>query len=842
MESKTNRQPGNLASLRAPIAAAIAAAAAICLLSNPAFGQSSSEVSARVAASGRTEAEVREQIRASRMTPDQIRDALREAGYDPDALNQYLPGQGSAAARGSTTPGSAATPPSGALTTEPLPPSPFPNAPREPSAAELRSEFELEIARRMGGADAATIRPFGYEIFSYSPTTFEPLAAGPVDPDYPIGPGDEVIVTLWGDNEFTHAAIVNREATITVPDIGQVLLNGLTLSQAKRAITDRLAAVYSGIRARRATTFVDVTLGKLRTIQVFILGDVVRPGGYTISSVSTVLNALYSAGGPTPRGSMRDVRIIRHNDVYRTVDLYGYILTGSKGADVRLQSGDVVFVPPVGKVVAVLGEVHRSAIYELAAGEQFQALLRLAGGVKSTALLSRALVDRVVPFAQRDSLAGQDRVALDLPLREALADPARDSELADRDIVRIFRVGDIRTNTVSMDGNGVYHGGIFAWRPGMRASDLVRDAGGLKPDAYLDRALVVRTDEKRVRRSLAFHVGRAVVAGGGGGVGDPAADLELRPLDEITVQSIWDIRDRHTVAINGSVRKPGSYEHLDGMTVMDLIFRAGGLLESASPVEAEVSRVDSTTIASKKGATIFRVPISRDYTFAGGGNGVEGMPDTSFVLEPWDQVFVREIPDWQLQRNVSITGEVMYPGVYSLRSKDERLSSLLARAGGLKTTAYPRAARFTRRKDGAGRLAVDVADVAKRGRRYDLVLEDGDEVFIPREPKTVKVVGEVGFPASVLYERGRPLGFYVEQAGGYGENADKGRVKVIQPNGRVKGPRTLWFDPSPEAGALVIVPMRGPQEKKETLKDLATIMTILSGAATTIFLAREATK
>jgi polysaccharide export outer membrane protein len=787
--------------------AALVALALLCFSAAPAWGQTSSDIQSKVDASGHTEAEVREQIRASRMSPEQIREALREAGYDPDALNSYLPATGSAGARGATTPGMAAQPPSGALTSEPFPPAPFPNAPREPSAAELRSDFEREVDQRTG--DSTGIRPFGYEIFSYSPTTFEPLASGPVDPDYPIGPGDEVIVTLWGDNEFTHAAIVNREATISVPDIGQVVLNGLTLAQAKRTITDRLAGVYSGIRARRATTFVDVTLGKLRTVQVFILGDVVRPGGYTISSVSTVLNALYSAGGPTPRGSMRDVRIIRHNVVYRNVDLYGYILTGSKAEDVRLQSGDVVFVPPVGKMVAILGEVKRPAIYELAEGERFQALLRLSGGVNSTALISRALVDRVVPFAQRDSLAGQDRVALDLPLREALADTTRDPEMVDRDIVRIFRVGDIRKNTVKIEGNGLYHDGIFAWRPGMHASDLVRDAGGLKPDAYLDRGLVVRTDENRVRRSLAFHVGRAME-------GDAGADVELRPLDEITIQSMWDVRDRHTVAISGSVRKPGTYEYLEGMTVMDLVFRAGGLLESASPLEAEVARVDSSSMSTKKGATIFKVPISRDYAY-GGEPGVDGVgggtPGASFVLMQWDQVFVREIPDWQLQRNVSITGEVVYPGTYSLRSKDERLSSVLARAGGLKPAAYPRAARFTRKKDGAGRLAVDVADVAKRGRKYDLVLEDGDEVFIPREPKTVKVVGEVGFPASVLYERGRPLGFYVEQAGGYTENSDKGRVKVIQPNGRVRGPRSMWFDPSPEAGALVIVPLRGPQEK-----------------------------
>src|SRR6266446_9606573 len=206
--------------------------------------------------------------------------------------------------------------------------------------------------------------------------------------------------------------MVSREATISVPDIGQVILNGLTLAQAKRLITDRLALAYSGIRARRPSTFVDVTLGKLRTIQVFILGDVVRPGGYTISSVSTVLNALYNAGGPTARGSMRTVRIMRHDAVYRQVDLYGYILTGSRAEDVRLQNGDVVFVPPIGKTAAIVGEVHRPAIYELAQGEGLQDLIRLSGGVLATAVVDRALIDRIVPFAQRDSLCNQDRAAL----------------------------------------------------------------------------------------------------------------------------------------------------------------------------------------------------------------------------------------------------------------------------------------------------------------------------------------------------------------------------------------------------------------------------------------------
>ena len=316
--------------------------------------------------------------------------------------------------------------------------------------------------------------------------------------------------------------------------------------------------------------------------------------------------------------------------------------------------------------------------------------------------------------------------------------------------------------------------------------------------------------------------------------GDAGQNLELAERDSLAIASVWDIRDRHTVAIAGLVRKPGVFEYLEGMTVMDLIFRAGGLRESAYKMEAEVSRVDSMTIMTTKAAAIFRVPISGDYTI--------GSADPGFRLQKNDQVFVREIPDWELQRNVTISGEVMYPGTYSLQKKEERLSSVLQRAGGLKPTAYPRAATFTRKKGNAGRLAVDIEDVAKRHKRYDLILEEGDQIHIPNEPRTVKVVGEVGFPASVLYERGRTLGYYVDQAGGYTEKSDKKRVKVIQPNGKVKQSRKMWWDPSPEPGALVVVPLKPPSEKKETLKDVATIMGIISAAATTIFLAHEATK
>ena len=800
-----------------------------CLFSSlctSASAQSDAGVQKKIQASGHSDSEVTEKIQDSGLTPEQVRQKLKDSGYNPDALDQYMPG---GTAGKPTTPATSQPVPTEGPQEQEIARPPAPGqapAPRPELTPANFPEFTKEILKRVPAT--APVLPFGYEIFHYAPSTFEPLATGPVDPDYPIGPGDEVVVTVWGDNQYTHSAVVSREATISVPDIGQIVLNGLTLEQAKRLITDRLAMVYSGIRARRPSTFVDVALGKLRTIQVFILGDVYRTGGYTISSVSTLLNALYNAGGPTARGSMRDVRIMRHNQLFRRVDLYGYILTGSRAEDVRLQSGDVVFIPPIGKTVAILGEVHRPAIYEVRPEERFHELLRLSGGVLTTALLDRMQIDRVIPFSERDSLRGTDRVALDMPLRSILADSTKDPELLDRDIIQIFRIGDVRKNTVTISGSVIFHPGTFQIKRGMRVSDLVEAAGGFTSDSYMDRAVLVRTAPDLSQSIHRFNLAKAVAK-------DPEHDLELEELDAVYVASVWDIRDRHSVQISGNVRKPGTYDYLDGMTIMDLIFASGGLKESAAKLQAEVSRVDSTTIATTKGARIYRVPISEDY-------GIHSQ-DSSFLLQEYDQVFVRETPDWELQRNVTITGEVKYPGVYSLNSKDERLSSLLTRAGGLKAEAYPRAATFTRAKGGAGRLAVDVESVAKRHkRRNDLTLESGDVIDIPKEPKTIKVTGEVGSPASVLYERGQAIGYYVDQAGGYTEKSDRKRVRFVEPNGKVKGAKSFWFDPAPGPGAVVIVPQKQPSEKKETLKDVATIVGIISGAATTIFLIHQTTK
>ncbi|HTR96580.1 MAG TPA: polysaccharide biosynthesis/export family protein, partial [Candidatus Acidoferrales bacterium] len=371
--------------------------------------------------------EARAAIAGSGMSPDEIRQKLHDAGESDAAIDAAL------AQLGHTN-----APPAAATAPVAVPPPPPPAAPADTT-----------VLARPASADAAP-EPFGFEMFHWSPSTFEPLAYGPVDPDYPLGPGDEIALTLWGDDQLSLTLAVDREGLLALPDVGQVSVQGLTLEEARVRLRAALARVYSGLKpaGRRSTTFVSVSLGRLRSIQVFLLGDVVRPGCYTMSSVARVMNALYAAGGPTRDGSLRDVRILRGGQVATSVDLYDVVLGGASDRMPRLENGDVVFVPAAERRVNVRGPVRRPALFELRAGEQLRALLSIAGGPLPDAELSRAQIDRIVPPALRDSLPGQGRIAVDVPLGRVLADSAEDVAIADGDTLTLFALSDRRANVV----------------------------------------------------------------------------------------------------------------------------------------------------------------------------------------------------------------------------------------------------------------------------------------------------------------------------------------------------------------------------------------------------------
>ncbi|MCK4256048.1 SLBB domain-containing protein [candidate division WOR-3 bacterium] len=666
--------------------------------------------------------------------------------------------------------------------------------------AEEMKEVMAASPPRPGG-----VLPFGYDIFNLTPRTFEPLDVGPVDPEYPIGPGDEIIIRLWGEVEDFHSLVVDREGKIFVPNVGRMIMNGLNLEDVRKKLITGMASAYSGIKEK--TTFVDVSLGKLKKIKVFIVGEVVRPGGYTIPSVSMVFNALYYAGGPTTRGSLRKVKVIRHNKVVAEIDLYEYLLSGERKNDIRLHNFDTILVPPIGKRVSLTGRVHRPAVYELADDEGLKELIEIAGGVESDAYTERIQITRILKDEMKE--------IVDINLKEILESESENFTLNDGDGIVVFPILNIMKNYVDLKGN-VQRPGRYELAPGITIKDLIQKADGIYEDTYLNRALIIRTLPDLTKTIIRFNLWKALM-------GDTLQNHLLERWDVVMIRSIWDvgIEKIDTIFISGHIANPGSYEFYDGMTLKDLIFIAGGLKEEAYRLQAEISRIipergtDSTEV-------IF-VEMKEGY-------GIDEDTTGTFFLQGNDIVFIRKNPYWELQRNVTVEGEVTFPGIYSLETKEERLSNLINRAGGLKETAYPEGARFLRSKNNVGRIDVDLKDALRHPSGVnDLILEKGDYIFIPRQEASVYVKGEVRFPISVLHEPSKNVSHYIKRAGGFTDDADKKHIKLILPNGRITGQRKfLWLDiTSVPPGSMIIVPKAketGGTEWGEVIKNVSSVV------------------
>jgi len=755
----------------------------------------------------RSAAQVRAFLSNGTLTPAELRQRLKDAGQTDDEIDAAMASYArrNPRANDATRTADAARPADAAR------------------ASDAAPKPDTTVARRVPepGADR---EPFGFEIFRWSPTTFEPLSYGPVDPDYPLGPGDELALTVWGDDQLSITVPVNREGFVTLPDVGQVNVQGLTLEETRARIRSAMSRVYSGLRpqGQRSTTYLSLSLGRLRTIQVFLLGQVVRPGSYTLSSVSRVLNALYAAGGPSRDGSLRDVRVLRGGHNVASVDLYDVILGGDPGNVARLQNGDVIFVPAAERRVAVRGPVRRPALYELRTGEQMRSLLRIAGDPLPEAELSRAQIDRVTPAAWRDSLRGQGRVSLDVALGDALRDSTHDIAMADGDTLTLFKLLEHRANYVEVTGHGIARAGRYEYRPGMRASDLIAEAGGLGSDAYGEHALVTRTLPDSSRLSLRFAPSGAVAGG--------ADNLELRPMDVVTIRSVWDLKNRQTVSIHGRVRMPGTYELPEDMTLADLLLRAGGLTDDADPLRAEISRsVTGTVLANSTALTeTLEVALDRDPGHAGAAQTLR--------LQPHDAVFIRRDPTYFEPTYVTLEGEVRFPGTYALMRRDERVTDLVRRAGGLTEFAYARGASFARQ--GHASLAIDLPHAIQRpNSANNIVVLAGDTLRVPRFSPTVQIEGAVYSPSTALWQQGAGIGFYVTQASGFREDADRRNVVVIAPNGHVSR------HGAPEPGSKVVVPARPLDgQPRDHLKDFATMMSVIASMATTIYLVHQSSK
>ncbi|MEP6729714.1 MAG: SLBB domain-containing protein [bacterium] len=785
-------------------------------------------------------AQLRQRFVTAGMTKDQVHARLKAEGYPEDLLDAYLPGASGTADAPSDDVFKAVRALGIADSTDlaVLRGAGMSKSLNDTTKADtLYTPQNPRTPRNLPSpASDSGFAIFGLSLFNSATSQFDPNIAGPVDANYRLGPGDRLVLILTGDVEASYQLDITREGFVVVPQVGQIYVANLTLGQLERLMGDRLARVYSGVRGNNGgTTRFSISVARLRSNQVYVVGDVLRPGSYLVSSAGTALSALYAAGGPSANGSLRHVEIRRGGRVVDSLDVYDYLIRGDASHDARLETGDVLFVPVHGARVRVVGEIARPATYELKRGETLGDLIRSSGGFKATASRQRVLIERIVPPELRVG-SGGDRITLDISSDIVLASAGAGVALQNGDVVRVFPIAERVRNRIAVKGN-VYQAGAQGFTPGMRLSDALRKAA-LQPDTYLGEVLVTRlrsdSTREQLRATLADSTGRVI------------NDFSLQEDDEISVYSVTTFRPERYVAIGGAVNLGGRFPYHTGMTLRDLVLLANGVQESAYLKEAEIARLPVSRDGGRTATTI-RVPLDSTYLFERKANGdypgapglpasVAGAPDVE--LRPYDNVLILRQPNWELQRTVTLQGEVRFPGSYALTHKTERLSDLIARAGGLTDEAYGDGIVFVRAAN-IGRVGVDLQNALRRYESSDnLILRDGDNVTIPPLNSVVSIRGAVNQPSTVAYVPGKAIDYYVNAAGGASKTGDEDHAFVTQPSGKLESVRHRFFGatsmPRPKAGSIVTVPEKDPADKKDYVALTGTVAQIIASTVAII--------
>ena len=639
-----------------------------------------------------------------------------------------------------------------------------------------------------------------------------------------------MVIDIWGANEDHIRQTISPEGRIMVSQIGPIYLNGLTIAEANKLIREAFAGKYAGIGGDEPDSDINVTLGQIRTIQINIMGEVAVPGTYRLSPFSTVFHALYKANGINDLGSMRDIQVVRNNKVIKHIDVYDYLFEGKQDGNIRLQEGDVIIVPPYSGLVGIDGNVKRPMYYEMTPEETIEDLITYAGGFTGDAYTEQIRLSRQTGRENElHNIANADFSTY---------------RLTNGDLVSVGTILDRYANRVELKGS-VFRPGMYALSSDLNTvKDLVNAAEGLMEDAYTTRVILYREGPNLQLEVIPLDLG-AIMAG-------RAEDIALRRNDMLVIPSIQEMEDRGTLTITGMVARPGTFPYADNTTIEDIIVMAGGLIRGASTARIDVSRRINDPSALKSGietAELFSFDLQDGLVV----NGKKG-----FLLEPYDIVEVRRSPQYQTQRRVQVNGEVQFGGGYTLQVKNERLSDLVRRAGGVTKDAYLRGAHLTRKmsedeiaarnealrlaattQGGNGSDSISMAKLmtatrytvgieldkalANPGSSADLVLQEGDELFIPEMNNTVKISGDVMFPNTVVFQEGKKLKYYIEQAGGYGSQAKKSKAFIVYMNGtvaRAKGNAPI------EPGCHIVI----PSKHKNNLK-LAEILSISTTAA-----------
>lgn len=676
----------------------------------------------------------------------------------------------------------------------------------EPAANKTKENTEAQKVVK----ELKSEQVFGRNIFTNEKLSFEPNTNMATPENYRLGPGDEIIVDIWGASENIIKKEISPDGSINIPGLGIIYLNGMNIADAKEFLRGELGKIYSDEANK-----IQVTLGKTRSIRINVMGEVMVPGTYTLSGFASVFHALYSAGGVTDLGSLRNIKVARNGKTVAEVDVYEYIMQGKTSDDINLLEGDVVIVPTYDAIVKVDGKVKRPMKYEMKENETVSTLLKYAGFFAPNAYKNSVRVIR--QDGREYSVATVER------------ENFGSFKVMDGDVVTADSIIGRFSNRLEIKG-AVYRPGVYEYCENINTvKKLLQQADGLLGEAFTNRAVLYRQRENLTSEVLSVDV-EGILDG-------TAEDVELRKNDILYIPSIYDIKNIGNVYISGEVMKPGKYPYADNMTLEDIVITAGGLKDAASLVRVDISR----RMKDNKGTHAIDT-VGENFSFGlKDGFIVDGEP--GFILEPFDQVFVRRSPGYSEQKNVVVNGEILYEGEYSLNYKNERLSSLIKRAGGLTSFGYARGAKLTRvaneheikrmqnvidmmRKELGESLAnslmleldsvftvgIDLEEALKNpGSNADIVLREGDVISIPEMTSTVKINGAVMMPNTVTFQKGKNVRYYLNQAGGYSQNAKKTKKFIIYMNGEVTKVKSRSHKVEP--GCEIVVPNKVKQNR-----------------------------
>mgnify|MGYP002783412433 FL=1 len=635
-------------------------------------------------------------------------------------------------------------------------------------------------------AESSSLPTFGASLFSGSSSTFEPNLRIATPRNYQLGPDDELVIDVYGNAQQSYRPKISPEGTIRLENLSPIFVSGLTIEQAEQRIVGRLRQLYAGLNSASSGIYAQVTLGNIRSIKVTLIGQVVRPGTYTLSSLATVFNALYLSGGPDPaRGSFRDIRVYRGNRLIRTLDIYDFLLRADQSDNVRLQDQDIVFVNHFDTRVELTGEVKQPAIFEVRKGETLRNVLNFAGGYTDKAYTASLTLRRNTPKELQIVTITANEIPTLIPQR------------GDR-----YSVGAIigrYENRVSISG-AVFRPGEFALQKNATLSQLIRNAEGLREDAFLNRATIRRLRPNLDPEIISVDLGKLLRG--------ESEDILLQREDEVSVQSVNNLRESRTVSIEGAVNQPGNFTYADSMTVANLVVLGGGFTDGATASRIEIARrvkEDTVGLPASQNVRIISLAIDDNLRL----NEV----DARMVLKPFDQVYVRTSPRYEPQKMVYIGGEVFYPGNYAIRDKNERIADLIARAGGIRPEAFLRAARFTRLGE---LISVDIGQILSNPQvTGNLLVQVGDSILIPRKVEIVRINGQVLNPAIVDFDPSKRFRNYIDDSGGFTTKAQPRKTYVTYANGRIRPTKSFLFFrsyPRPEPGMTVVVPTKPPKE------------------------------